>query len=149
MSWLRIALRSTPALLLLACSRTPDPSTTPQPLGEGESVPDSATDEVDAAAGGEQPGDAGTATPETPPAPEQPAPGRMAFTPCEEPRKQACTREYRQVCAEVDNGVRCIQAPCPSTDKRNYSNPCMACADAKTVGYWPVACEQLGNDTKP
>lgn len=72
--------------------------------------------------------------------------GRMAFTQCTDPRAEMCTKEYRPVCGVVDNGVRCIAAPCPSTEQRNFGNACMACAEPKTQGYWPVACEQLGND---
>src|SRR5687768_15973794 len=40
---------------------------------------------------------------------ESPSTGRMAFTQCPAgKRQQACTREYKPVCAEVDTGVRCI-----------------------------------------
>lgn len=75
--------------------------------------------------------------------------GRMAFTQCNaDDRPQACTREYRPVCAEVDNGVRCVTTPCDSTDQKELANGCTACADAKTIGYWPVACAQLGQDAK-
>jgi hypothetical protein len=74
--------------------------------------------------------------------------GRMAFTTCPEERAQACTREYRPVCAEVDNGVRCVTTPCDSTDQKEFPNGCTACADAKTTGYWPVACADLGSDAR-
>jgi hypothetical protein len=74
--------------------------------------------------------------------------GRMAFTTCPEERPEACTREYRPVCGEVDNGVRCITTPCDSTDQKEFGNACTACADAKTTGYWPVACAELGSDAK-
>lgn len=74
--------------------------------------------------------------------------GRMAFTTCPEERVQACTREYRPVCAEVDNGVRCVTTPCDSTDQKEFPNGCTACADAKTTGYWPVACAELGSDAR-
>lgn len=73
----------------------------------------------------------------------------MAFTQCDaEHRPEVCTKEYRPVCAEVDNGVRCITTPCDSTDQRNFGNACMACADANVTGHWPVACEALGNDAQ-
>jgi len=73
--------------------------------------------------------------------------GRMAFAQCDaEQRPTVCTKEHRPVCAEVDNGVRCITTPCGSTDQRNFSNACMACANANVVGHWPVACESLGID---
>ena len=99
---------------------------------------------------------------EAPPAPEEPpsdsapadgagAPqGRLAFTKCDpENRPQACTREYRPVCAEVDNGVRCVTTPCDSTDQKEFGNGCTACADAKTDGYWPVACAELNGPAAP
>ena len=98
---------------------------------------------------------------EAPPAPEEPAAegeapaegapqGRLAFTQCDlENRPQACTEDYRPVCAEVDNGIRCIKAPCPSTDQKEFANGCTACADAKTQGYWPVACAELSGQGAP
>jgi hypothetical protein len=57
-----------------------------------------------------------------------------------------CTREYRAVCAEVDTGVRCVKAPCPSSEPRTFGNACTACADAKTIGYWPVSCEEMNKE---
>lgn len=82
-------------------------------------------------------------------APEGDAPrGRMAFTQCTDPRAEMCTKEYRPVCGVVDTGVRCITTPCDSTEQRNFGNACMACAEAKTTGYWPVACEELGSDAR-
>lgn len=75
--------------------------------------------------------------------------GRMAFTQCDaEHRPEMCTKEYRPVCGEVDNGVRCITTPCDSTDRRTFGNACMACADPKTVGHWPVPCERLNDDAR-
>jgi hypothetical protein len=82
-----------------------------------------------------------------PPGAASTSPARMAFTQCEEKRPTMCTKEYRPVCAEIDNGIRCVKAPCPSTNKRNFGNACEACAETKTVGYWPAACEAIGNDT--
>jgi len=52
----------------------------------------------------------------------------------------ACTMDYNPVCGSVDNGIRCIRAPCPSTNNKTYSNRCVACADPKVYGYWPGAC---------
>jgi hypothetical protein len=69
---------------------------------------------------------------------------RLALTPCTDPRPQMCTMQYDPVCAEVDNGIRCIKAPCPSTDRKTYSNACAACSDPKTYGYWPGSCEENG-----
>lgn len=62
------------------------------------------------------------------------------MTECTEPRRPMCTREYRPVCADVDTGIRCIKAPCPSIEKKTYANGCTACADAKVAGYRPGAC---------
>jgi hypothetical protein len=89
--------------------------------------------------------------PPTGEAPAEPAPqGRLAFTQCDpENRPQACTREYRPVCAEVDNGVRCVTTPCDSTDQKEFGNGCTACSDAKTQGYWPVACAELTGPAAP
>ncbi len=70
---------------------------------------------------------------------------RLAYVQCEEPRRPMCTKEYRPVCADVDTGVRCITEPCPSTEKRQFGNGCMACAEAKVVGYFPVSCEELSS----
>ena len=96
------------------------------------------------------PEEPGTAAGEEPPAPEGEPQGRLAFTQCDvENRPQACTREYRPVCAEVDNGVRCITTPCDSTDQKEFANGCTACSDAKTQGYWPVACAELTGPGAP
>ncbi|GGY70651.1 hypothetical protein GCM10011613_13940 [Cellvibrio zantedeschiae] len=62
-------------------------------------------------------------------------------TKCPEERVQMCTREYLPVCATRDTGVRCITAPCPSTEEKTYGNGCSACADAKVIEYRAGACE--------
>ena len=54
-----------------------------------------------------------------------------AFTTCPEPRPQMCTREYRPVCAKLEDG-----------SMKTYSNGCTACTDPKVVGYVPDACEE-------
>jgi len=54
---------------------------------------------------------------------------------CTDPRPEMCTMEYAPVCAQRDNGIRCVQAPCPSTDLVTYSNACSACSDAKVYAY--------------
>ncbi len=59
---------------------------------------------------------------------------------CTDPRPEICTMEYNPVCASVDNGIRCIQAPCPSTDWKTYATGCTACADKNVYGYKPGAC---------
>ena len=53
------------------------------------------------------------------------------FTACKEPRPQMCTREYRPVCAKLEDG-----------SMKTYSNGCTACTDPKVVGYVPDACEE-------
>jgi hypothetical protein len=74
--------------------------------------------------------------------PAQPEPGaETPLTACEEPRHPMCTREYKPVCAEVDTGVRCVKAPCPSTERKTHPNACSACADPKVLGHRPGACE--------
>ena len=60
---------------------------------------------------------------------------------CAEPRPQACTREYRPVCADRDTGVRCVTTPCPSMERVTYPNACSACADPKVVTHTPGPCE--------
>lgn len=114
-------------------------------FGCGSSGPDRPAPEsssTDIATGDEEP--AAEQPDETPQEAAEAPSGRLAFTQCDpENRTQACTRDYRPVCAEVDNGVRCIQAPCPSTEQKEFPNGCTACADAKTTGFWPVPCAQL------
>jgi hypothetical protein len=61
---------------------------------------------------------------------------------CPEERLQMCTREYMPVCATRDTGVRCITAPCPSSEQKTYSNGCTACADEKVSGYVKDACAE-------
>ncbi len=61
---------------------------------------------------------------------------------CTEPRLEICTREYRPVCADVDTGVRCVKAPCPSKDRKEYSNACTACSDSKVYGYILGNCKK-------
>jgi hypothetical protein len=73
----------------------------------------------------------------------------MAYVQCPEKRAEMCTHMYKPVCAEVDNGVRCVTTPCNSTVKKDYANACTACADPKVAGHWPVACAELGSDVKP
>jgi hypothetical protein len=126
---------ATTGLTLLGCTSTPAQPPTEPPVTEAPPAepPASETPPVEA------PADA------APPASEPSAPeGRLAFTQCDPAnRPQACTREYRPVCGEVDTGVRCVKAPCPSTQQKTFGNACTACSEAKTTGYWPVACEEL------
>jgi hypothetical protein len=77
--------------------------------------------------------------------------GRLAFIRCtpESRQVQGCTKELRPVCGHVDTGVRCVQPPCPSAEPRTFSNPCMACVEPKTVGYFPMSCEEINKPTAP
>ncbi len=63
---------------------------------------------------------------------------------CKEPRSQMCTREYRPVCAEIDTGIRCYKAPCPSTKPVTKSNACVACADTNVLSFVEGACDAKG-----
>lgn len=86
----------------------------------------------------QQPGPALAVAPEAGAMPaEKPKP-----TLCTDPRPQACTMDYRPVCATRDTGIRCVTTPCPSTEKRTYSNGCGACSDPKVSGYVPEACPE-------
>jgi len=61
---------------------------------------------------------------------------------CPPKRSQMCTRIYRPVCADVDTGIRCVRAPCPSVERKTYASDCTACADAKVIGHRPGACAE-------
>lgn len=65
---------------------------------------------------------------------------------CPENRTQICTREYLPVCATRDTGIRCITAPCPSSEPITFGNACTACADPKVLEYRLGACDNP--DTK-
>ncbi len=62
------------------------------------------------------------------------------FTQCPQNQQQACTREYNPVCAILDNGIRCVTAPCASTNAVTDGNACMACAN-NAQGYYQGACD--------
>ncbi len=53
----------------------------------------------------------------------------VGATICEEPRSQACTRDYRPVCAALEDG-----------SERTYSNGCTACADVKVTTWMEGPC---------
>jgi len=59
---------------------------------------------------------------------------------CPEPRPEVCIQIYDPVCAQRDNGVRCVTTPCDSTDPREYPNGCEACRDPLVVSYVPGRC---------
>jgi len=56
--------------------------------------------------------------------------GVETLTPCQEPRPQVCTREYRPVCAKLQDG-----------GFKTYANGCTACTDPAVAGYRDGACE--------
>lgn len=56
---------------------------------------------------------------------------------CTEPRPEICYEVYAPVCAVRDAGIRCVVAPCPSTEQATYPNDCHACADPKVIGFAP------------
>jgi len=49
---------------------------------------------------------------------------------CKDPRPQVCTREYRPVCATLED---CTQ--------KTYPNGCTACSDPKVMCYSPGECK--------
>ena len=51
--------------------------------------------------------------------------------PCEEPRPEMCTRDYRPVCANLRDGT-----------KKTYSNGCTACSDANVDSWVDGECSQ-------
>ncbi len=59
---------------------------------------------------------------------------------CPEPRPEMCTMQVDPVCATRDTGIRCIKAPCPSSELKTYSNACAACSDPAVSGFIPGAC---------
>ena len=68
-------------------------------------------------------------------------PPKLVVTQCtEDQRNQSCTKEYNPVCANVDTGIRCITAPCPSTEQKTYGNSCSACSDSNVYSYTKGAC---------
>lgn len=72
---------------------------------------------------------------------------QLALTECTEPRPEMCTQQYDPVCAQVDTGVRCIKAPCPSAVYKTMGNACSACSDVKVYGYFPGECGDLEGKT--
>ncbi len=72
----------------------------------------------------------------------KPNPESQKLTECPEQRPSICTREYLPVCATRDTGIRCVTAPCPSSEEKTYGNACSACADVKVFGHHPGACAQ-------
>ncbi len=46
------------------------------------------------------------------------------------------------VCGLVDNGIRCIKAPCQSADAKTFVDSCEAC-DSGAQGYYLTSCEDV------
>ncbi|EYF02211.1 hypothetical protein [Chondromyces apiculatus] len=90
-------------------------------------------------------------TPAEPPPKNPEAGGRLAFTTCTPESRQVkgCTRDYKPVCGQVDTGIRCIKAPCPSADPKTFPNACTACQEPKTTGYFPMSCEDIKKPGAP
>ena len=65
---------------------------------------------------------------------------RMEFTICRE-KPEICTFEYDPVCSIIDNGVRCVTTPCPSTDAKDFGNACQACS-VGARGYYSGECSK-------
>ena len=63
------------------------------------------------------------------------------LTECIAPRSEMCTREYMPVCGVRDTGIRCVKAPCPSIERKTYSNACVACSDLKVSAYSSGGCD--------
>ena len=60
--------------------------------------------------------------------------------PIKDPRPEACTAQYDPVCATRDTGIRCITAPCPSSEQKTMGNACTACSDPKVSGWVKGEC---------
>ena len=73
---------------------------------------------------------------EPPPPREQPPVVAM----CKDPRPQMCPQIYDPVCATRDTGIRCVTAPCPSSEQKTMGNACSACSDAKVSSYVKGEC---------
>jgi predicted methyltransferase len=78
-----------------------------------------------------------------------PQAGPDGYVQCPERRSQMCTKIYKPVCADVDTGIRCIRAPCPSIQKKTYGSDCTACADSKVIGHRPGACPEAPKGNAP
>ena len=53
-----------------------------------------------------------------------------------------CDARYDPVCARWDTGIRCVQAPCPASESRLYTNACHACADERVQGFQDGECPE-------
>ncbi|HRI68836.1 MAG TPA: hypothetical protein PK156_31620 [Polyangium sp.] len=69
----------------------------------------------------------------------------LALQQCsEESRKaQNCATISKPVCGEVDTGLRCVRAPCPSMAMQTFDNACTACMNKNVRGYYAASCESM------
>lgn len=81
------------------------------------------------------------------PAPEPAPPAKRSECPAKRP--EMCTQQYQPVCATVDTGIRCIKAPCPSGEQKEFSNWCVACTNPKVTGYVDGPCPGGGPRPSP
>ena len=116
------------ALSLAACSTT-------RPPRSSGTAGETAASQAGAAAPAQAP--ATTQPPQAATPSHLPATGLVT---CSDPRPEICTQQYQPVCAQVDTGIRCIKAPCPSAESRTFPNGCVACTDPKVLGYVHGAC---------
>ncbi len=56
-------------------------------------------------------------------------PGATDVILCEEPRPQICTREYKPVCATLQDG-----------SSKTYATGCTSCSDSSVKSYQPGEC---------
>jgi predicted methyltransferase len=59
---------------------------------------------------------------------------------CAGPRPTQCSDFEAPACGLVDTGIRCIVAPCPSSENRSYLNACKACADPAVQSFTRGSC---------
>ncbi|UQA63352.1 hypothetical protein [Polyangium aurulentum] len=141
------------SLVAVACSSSSQggSSETPPPTATVPAEP-APTPATDAPKPEDKPAEEPKADAPPPGATEPPAGGgRLAFTACTPESRQAkgCTKDLRPVCGQVDTGVRCIKAPCPSAEPRTFPNACTACLEAKVTGYFPMSCEDINSGRAP
>ncbi len=76
------------------------------------------------------------------------APLDLAVTEClpEQRDVEACIEIYQPVCA-LRTGVVCVTTPCPSEERKTYSNVCSACRDPEVMGYKQDECPDEDNAT--
>lgn len=71
-----------------------------------------------------------------------PAAGESRAEECRSIDIDRCDALYDPVCARWDTGIRCVQAPCPSSESRLYTNACLACRDERVQGFQYGECAE-------